>query len=163
MPHPPTSGGHKRTLRLMEAIARAGATPHLLTVDGGQPGAADELRARDWRVDVAVEVPPSFGSRVRQHAARRPGQYHSSVDRRLRELAQDAAFVQFEHPLNAYYWDAIDGTRSILSTHNVDSQVLLGSGRDARAPQRARLTYRALAMRSAERRGARHADAVLAV
>ena len=163
MPHPPTSGGHKRTLRLMEAIARAGATPHLLTVDGGQPGAADELRARDWLVDVAVAAPPSLGSRLGQQAARRPGQYHSSVDRRLRELAPDAAFVQFEHPMNAYYWSAIGSTRSILSTHNVDSQVLLGSVRHARGLHRARLTNRALAMRSAERRGARRSDAVLAV
>ena len=163
MPHPPISGGHKRTLRLMEAIARAGAIPHLLTVDRGQPGAADELRARGWRVDVPVEAPPSLGSRLRQHAARRPGQYLTSVDRRLRELAPDAAFVQFEHPLNAYYWDAIGGARSVLSTHNVDSELLRGSARQARGLARARLTNRASAMRSAERRAARRADAVLAV
>ncbi len=163
MPHPPISGGHKRTLRLMEAIARAGAIPHLLTVDRGQPGAADELRARDWLVDVPVEEPPSLGSRLRQHAARRPGQYLSSVDHRLRELAPDAAFVQFEHPVNAYYWNAIDGTRSVLSTHNVDSQVVGGSARGARGLDRARLTNRALAMRSTERRAAQRADAVLAV
>jgi glycosyltransferase involved in cell wall biosynthesis len=163
MPHPPISGGHKRTLRLMEAIARAGATPHLLTVDPGQPGAADELRARDWLVDVPVEAPPSYGSRLRQHAARRPSQYLSSVDRRLRELAPDAAFVQFEHPVNAYYWDAIGRTRSVLSTHNVDSQVLRSSVGDARGLHRARVANRTLATRSAERRGARRADAVLAV
>lgn len=163
MPHPPISGGHKRTLRLMEAISRAGATPHLLTVDRGQPGAAEELRARGWLVDVPVEAPPTLGSRVRQHAARRPGQYLRSVDGRLRELAPDAAFVQFEHPLNAYYWDAIGSARSVLSTHNVDSELLRGSARDARGVDRARLTNRALAMRSAERRAARRADAVLAV
>jgi polysaccharide biosynthesis protein PslH len=163
MPHPPISGGHKRTLRLMEAIARAGAIPHLLTIDRGQPGAAEELRARGWRIDVLLEAPPSLGSRLRQHAARRPGQYLSSVDRRLRELAPDAAFVQFEHPLNAYYWDAIGSARSVLSTHNVDSELLHGSARDARGLRRARLTNRALAMRSAERRAARRADAVLAV
>lgn len=163
MPYPPISGGHKRTLRLMEAIARAGAIPHLLTVDSGQPGAADELRARGWRVDVPVEASPSLGSRLRQHAARRPGQYLTSVDRRLRELAPDAAFVQFEHPLNAYYWDAIGGARSVLSTHNVDSELLRGSARAARGLARARLTNRASAMRLAERRAARRADAVLAV
>ena len=163
MPHPPISGGHKRTLRLMEAIARAGAIPHLLTVDGGQPGAAEELRARDWRVDVLVEAPPSLRSRLRQQAARRPGQYLSSIDRRLRELAPGAAFVQFEHPLNAYYWDAIGSARSVLSTHNVDSELLHGSARGARGLDRARLTNRALAMRSAERRAAARADAVLAV
>jgi glycosyltransferase involved in cell wall biosynthesis len=163
MPHPPVSGGHKRTLRLMEAIARAGAIPHLLTVDRGQPGAVDELRARDWRVDVPVETPPSLRSRLRQHAARRPGRYFPSVDRRLRELAPEAAFVQFEHPLNAHYFNAIGSTPSVLSTHNVDSQVLRGSIRDARGLHRARLVNRALAMRSAEHRAGRRADAVLAV
>jgi polysaccharide biosynthesis protein PslH len=163
MPHPPVSGAHKRTLRLMEAIDRAGAVPHLVTVDRGQPGAADELRARGWRVDVPVQPPPTLGSRLRQHAARRPGQYLSSLDRRLRELAPGAAFVQFEHPLNAHYWNAIGATRSVLSTHNVDSQVLRGSVRDARGLHRARLVNRALAMRTAEHRAGRRADAVLAV
>jgi glycosyltransferase involved in cell wall biosynthesis len=163
MPHPPLSGGHKRTLRLMEAIARAGAIPHLVTVDSGQPGAADELRARGWRVDVPVEAPPTLRSRLRQHAARRPAPYLHSIDRRLRDLAPGAAFVQFEHPLNAYYWDAIGATRSILSTHNVDSEVVRGSVRDARGLHRARAMNRALAMRSAERRAGRRADAVLAV
>ena len=163
MPHPPVSGGHKRTLRLMEAIARAGAVPHLLTVDGGQPGAADELRARDWLVDVLTEAPPTRGSRLRQQAARRPGQYVWSIDHRLRELAPGAAFVQFEHPLNAYYFEAIGGTRSVLSTHNVDSELILGSARAAGGLQRARLTNRALSMRTVERRAARRADAVLAV
>jgi glycosyltransferase involved in cell wall biosynthesis len=71
--------------------------------------------------------------------------------------------VQFEHPLNAYYWDAIGTARSALSTHNVDSQMLSGSIKEARGLDRARLTNRALAMRSAERRAARRADAVLAV
>ncbi len=163
MPHPPTSGGHKRTLRLMEAIARAGATPHLLTIDQGQPGAADELRARGWLVDVPVQPAPSLRSRFRQHAARRPSQFLSSIDRRLRELAPDAAFVQFEHPVNAYYWNAVGSTRSVLSTHNVDSQVLGGAVAVTPGPDRARLIIRALVMRSAERRAARHADAVLAV
>jgi glycosyltransferase involved in cell wall biosynthesis len=163
MPHPPVSGAHKRTLRLMEAIARAGAIPHLLTVDRGQPGAADELRERGWRVDVAVEAPPSLRSRLRQHAARRPAPYLQGIDRRLRELAPDAAFVQFEHPLNAYYWDAIGSTRSILSTHNVDSEVVRGSIRGARGLHRARAINRALTMRSVERRAGRRADAVLTV
>jgi polysaccharide biosynthesis protein PslH len=163
MPHPPVSGAHKRTLRLMEAIARAGAIPHLLTVDRGQPGAADELRARGWRVDVPVEAPPTLRSRLRQHAERRPGPYLQSIDRRLRALAPGAAFVQFEHPLNAYYWNAIGATRSILSTHNVDSQVARGSIRETRGLDRARAINRALAMRSAEHRAGRRADAVLAV
>lgn len=163
MPYPPISGGHKRTLRLMEAIARAGATPHLLTVDRGQPGAIEELRARDWRVDVPAQAPPSLRSRLRQHAARRPSQYMSSVERRLRELAPRAAFVQFEHSMNAYYFHAIGDTKSVLSTQNVDSQVLDGLVRRARGLDRARQINRALEMRSVERRGAERADAVLAV
>ncbi len=163
MPHPPVSGAHKRTLRLIEAIARAGAVPHLLTVDGGQPGAAEELRARGWRVEVPVQAPPTLRSRLRQHAERRPAPSLRSVAGRLQALAPGAAFVQFEHPLNACYWHAIGATPSILSTHNVDSEVLRGAIGQARGLDRARAINRTLTMRSAERRAGRRADAVLVV
>lgn len=119
MPHPPISGGHKRTLRLMEAIARAGAIPHLLTVDRGQPSAADELRARGWRVDVPVEAPPSLGSRLRQHAARRPGQYLTSVDRRLRELTPDAVLAVSEHD-RSYFSTLSDHV--LIAPNGVDAE-----------------------------------------
>jgi glycosyltransferase involved in cell wall biosynthesis len=163
MPHPPTSGGHKRTLRLIEAIARAGGVPHILTVDRGEPGAADELRARGWIVEVLDEAPQSLGSRIRQHIDRRPSPYLRTVAGRLREVASESVFVQFEHTQNAYYWDAIGRTKSVLSLHNVDSQMLASVMRGARGLARVRAANRALSMRSVERRAVPRADVVLTV
>jgi glycosyltransferase involved in cell wall biosynthesis len=163
LPYPLTSGGHKRTMRLIEAIARAGGVPHLLTADGGEPGAVDELRARGWIVEVLPESPQGLTSRLRQHVARRPSPYLPMVAKRLRELAPEAAFVQFEHTQNAYYWDAIGRTRSVLSLHNVDSQMLASVVRGAHGMAKLRAANRALAMRSTERRAVPRADAVLAV
>jgi hypothetical protein len=163
MPYPPTSGGHKRTLRLTEAIARAGALPHLLTVDAGEPRAAEELRARGWIVEVLNEPEQSLTARLRQHIERRPSPYLHSIERRLREVAGDAAFVQFEHAQNAYYWHAIGETRSVLSTQNVDSEMLASVMRGARGVQKIRSANRAQSMRSVKRRAAGLADVVLTV
>jgi glycosyltransferase involved in cell wall biosynthesis len=163
MPFPPTSGGHKRTLRLMEAMGEGGTVPHLLTGDPGPPGGADELRGRGWQVDVIPVPPHLLSARLRQHLARRPGQYLDGVETRLRELAPGAAFVQFEHPVNAYYWDAVCGTRVVFSSHNVDSEVIAGAARAAGLTGLIRGANKTLETRSAERRAARRADATLAV
>jgi polysaccharide biosynthesis protein PslH len=165
LPYPPASGGHKRTLRLIEAVARAGGVPHLLTTDGGEPGAAEELRARGWVVELLQEAPQSPTARLRQHIERRPSPYLRTVAARLSELAPQSAFVQFEHAQSAYYWDAVAGTRSILSLHNVDSEMLATVARARRplTPTWARARYRGLAMRSLERRAVPRADALLCV
>jgi glycosyltransferase involved in cell wall biosynthesis len=163
LPYPPTSGGHKRTLRLIEAIARAGGVPHLLTADAGEPGAAETLRARGWIVEQLDEPPPSLLSRLRQHLERRPSPYLHGLGRRLREVAPKSAFVQIEHTQNAYYWDAIGATRSVLSLHNVDSQMLASIMRGTRGLGWLRAANRALSMRSIERRAVSRADLVLTV
>jgi polysaccharide biosynthesis protein PslH len=163
LPHPPTSGGHKRTLRLIEATARAGAVPHLLTTDSGEPGAAEQLRERGWIVDVLNEPPQPPLARLRQHIERRPSPYLRSVDARLRELAPQVAFVQLEHAQSAYYWDAIGDARCVLSLHNVDSQMLTTIAHGARGLAKIRAANRALAMRSVERRAVPRADVVLSV
>jgi glycosyltransferase involved in cell wall biosynthesis len=163
LPYPMTSGAHKRTMRLIEAIARVGGTPHLLTADSGEQDAVDELRARGWIVDVAQEGLQSLTARLRQHLARRPSPYLPLIAARLRELAPGAAFVQFEHTQSAYYWDAIGRTPAVLSLHNVDSQMLATIARGASGFAKLRAANRALAMRSTERRVVPRADAVLAV
>lgn len=163
LPYPPTSGGHKRTLRLVEAISRVGGIPHLLTADEGEPGAAEELRSRGWEVETLHEDPPSPVARLCQHLQRRPSPYLAAVAVRLRELAREAAFVQFEHTQSAYYWRAIGRTPSVLSLHNVDSQMLASVVRGARGVDKLRALNRARAMRAAERRALPRADAVLAV
>ena len=72
LPYPPVAGGHKRILRLAEAIARAGAVPHLLTEDPASPDGADALRDRGWRVDVLPAAPQGVRGRTTQHVVRRP-------------------------------------------------------------------------------------------
>ncbi|MGC1851482.1 MAG: hypothetical protein WA687_03470, partial [Solirubrobacterales bacterium] len=57
LPHPPESGGRKRTLRILEAAERAGLGLHLLTTEVGEPGAAEALRARGWTVEILAEPP----------------------------------------------------------------------------------------------------------
>jgi glycosyltransferase involved in cell wall biosynthesis len=165
LPYPAVGGGHKRTLRLIEAIARVGGIPQLLTADAGEPGAADELRGRGWSVEQVDEGPPSPLARLRQHVARRPSPYLPKLDARLRALAPAAAFVQFEHTQSAYYWDALAGTRSILSLHNIDSEMLatVARGTPSLTPAWARAHNRSLAMRMLEHRAVPRADAVLCV
>jgi polysaccharide biosynthesis protein PslH len=155
----------KRTLRLVEAIDRAGGHPHILTTDPGLPGSADVLRSRGWAVDVVEEIPQRLPARVRQHLERRPSPILPAVKARLAELAGQAAFVQFESPQSAYYWEEVDDTRVILSTQNVDSQMLasVARGMPRTSLQRLRFTNRSLAMRSVERRAVPRADAVLCV
>jgi glycosyltransferase involved in cell wall biosynthesis len=148
---------------LIEAIARAGGTPHLLTSDPGEPGAADVLRERGWIVEQVEEPAPSSLSRLRQHLARRPSPYLHHVAKRLREVASESAFVQIEHTQNAYYWDSIGETKSVLSLHNIDSQMLASIMRGTHGFQWLRAANRALSMRSVERRAVSRADVVLTV
>ena len=129
LPDPPVTGGQKRTLRLLEAMERAGLHPHLLTADPGEPGAADRLRARGWEVDIMLERPPGLLERARQHASRLPSPLLHQLAGRFAEVASRAALVQFEHTQSAYY-AAPPGVPSVLSLHNLDSSV-------ARSPRRA--------------------------
>jgi glycosyltransferase involved in cell wall biosynthesis len=163
LPFPATSGSHKRTLRLIEAVERAGAVPHLLTIDVGEPGAAEELRSRGWAVEQFTERGASPAARLRQHIERRPSPYLHNLARRLTEIAPGSAFVQIEHTQNAYYWEAIGSTRSVLSLHNVDSQMLASIARGSGGLARLRGLNRAMSMRSVERRAVSRADVVLAV
>ncbi|HET6547366.1 MAG TPA: glycosyltransferase [Solirubrobacter sp.] len=161
IPFPPRGGAAKRTLRLLEAMAAAGAVPHLVTTDG--TGDADALRARGWRVDVLEEPPPGALARVVQHARRLPSPYLRSVETHLRS-ADRPAFVQAEHTLSAYYVAEHPAPRWVLSTHNVDSALLHDIAASLpRGPARARGLVRAAATKRVERTAAPRADAVLCV
>jgi glycosyltransferase involved in cell wall biosynthesis len=125
VPFPPLGGGHKRTLRLLEAIARAGAVPHLLTDDPRSPDGVEALRERGWGVDVVPRSRPTLRSRSVQHLRRLPSPYLEPVAGRLRALvAEGCAFVQAEHTQSAYYGAAIKPARWVLSLQNVDSELL---------------------------------------
>ena len=165
MPYPALGGGHKRTLRLIEAIERAGGLPHVLTDDPGLPGGADELRRRGWTVELVEEREPTLPSRARQHLRRLPSPYLARIEARLRQLAKEAAFVQIEHTQSAYYADALAGVRWSLSLHNVDSQLLGAVARGRRPLTRGWLSAwsRSLSLRAVERRAVPQASAVLCV
>jgi glycosyltransferase involved in cell wall biosynthesis len=164
LPEPPVTGGQKRTLRLLEAMERAGLHPHVLTADPGREGAVERLRARGWEVDVIVEPPPGALARLRQHAARLPSPLLHRLAGRFAEVASRAALVQFEHTQSAYY-AAPERVPSILSLHNVDSSVARSAAQQRRrgSMQWLREHNRAAALRVVERRVLPLADRVLCV
>lgn len=165
LPYPPVAGGHKRILRLAEAIARAGAVPHLLTEDPASPDGADALRDRGWRVDVLPAAPQGVRGRTTQHVVRRPSPYLRELAERLAQLAPGAAFVQFEHTQSAYYWEAANGRPVVFSTHNADSRMLATIARAQPRPSLnwARAWNRAFSTAAVQRRATKRADAVICV
>jgi glycosyltransferase involved in cell wall biosynthesis len=153
------TGGQKRTLRLLEAMARAGLEPLVLTPD---PSARTTLRR--FAVEVVEDPPPTLAQRLVQHAARRPSPYLARLADRLAELAAGAALVQLEHTQSAYY-AAPAGVPLILSLHNHDSAAALSSARRRRtgSPAWLRERNRAAALRHVERRALPRAERVLVV
>jgi len=156
------TGGQKRTLRLLEAMDHSGLRPHVLTTDPGAPGAAEQLRMRGWVVDVIVEPPPGVLERLRQHAARLPSPILHQLAGRFAEVAADAALVQFEHTQSAYY-AAAPGVTTVLSLHNLDSEMARSAARQRTGMARLREQNRAAALRAVERRALPQADRVLCV
>ena len=165
LPHPPVTGGQKRTLRLLEALERAGARPYLLSADDASPEAAETLRARGWGVEVVPEPPPGARARLAQHLAARPSPYLHGVAARLERLqAEGAVLVQLEHTQSAYYRGA-PGIPTVLSLHNLDSRLLAQGARALRpgSPGWLRAWSRARATRSVERAAFPRADRVVCV
>jgi glycosyltransferase involved in cell wall biosynthesis len=166
LPHPPVSGGERRTLRLLEAMERAGAHPHLIVAGSGNQDDAAELRERGWSVDFCERPLSTIGSRVRQHIVRLPSPYIPAVESRLRLLSTEpTAFVQLEHGQNSYYHAAAGRLPVVLSTHNLDAEMLssIAAGAPAFSAERWRLRFRARSMLRSERRAARRVDTVLCV
>jgi glycosyltransferase involved in cell wall biosynthesis len=165
-PFPITSGGRKRTVRLLEAMERAGVRPHIVTHDKIVEGQA-EARARGWNFDLVPLPVGTLGNRLRQHARSEASPHSTAMAKRLRGLAASAAFVQFEEIASAQYVHAApSGVRTVISLYNVDSAVLRDAARlDEHGTGRKswRALYRAKRMELTERRAVRRADAVLAV
>jgi glycosyltransferase involved in cell wall biosynthesis len=154
------SGSAKRTVRLMEAMERAGVRPHVVSADPDGVAAAAGLRERGWRVDLLHEPPGGTRARMAQHLHRRPSPFLRSVAGFL-QAAEPPAFVQAEHAMSAYY--ALRGPW-VLSTHNVDSAMLRDVARGLpRGPARWRTLGRAAETANVERAAARRADALLCV
>ncbi|MEN3284670.1 MAG: polysaccharide biosynthesis protein PslH [Solirubrobacteraceae bacterium] len=163
-PFPVISGGRKRTVRLLEAMQRAGAIPHIVTHDQ-IPEAEPEARERGWGYEV---IPPPVGTlrnRFRQHVRSEAAPHSAAMADRLRELAADAAFMQFEEIGSAQYVHAVPSdTSTIVSLYNVDSAVFRDAARlEGGEAQAWRSLYRVKRMERTERHAARRANAVLAV
>jgi glycosyltransferase involved in cell wall biosynthesis len=165
VPYPPVTGSQKRTLRLLEAMERVGATPHILTEDTARAAEVEALRARGWSVDVLPDRPPTLRRRVAQHARRFPSPFVAGLARRTAELAPAAGLIEVEHTQAAYYGRALGGRPWILSTHNVDSQLwrTLAEHAPRRSRRRLALMNRASATAAMERRSAPRASATLCV
>jgi len=162
VPEPPVTGGQKRTLRLLEAMERAGLHPRILTADTTSEEAAQRLRNRGWTVDVVPEAEPGLIDRVRQHAQRRPSPLLHGVAFRFGELVKDAALVQYEHTQSAYYRPP-PGVATVLSLHNVDSAAAGSAAEHLRGIAWLREANRAAELRTVEHRTIPRADRVLAV
>jgi glycosyltransferase involved in cell wall biosynthesis len=166
-PFPETSGGRKRAARLATAVQRAGVTPVLLTTDPIDDDARQAAKQRGW---VAERHPPSNGSaaaRLHRHARRLPVAISRDLALRLRLLARDAAFVQFEEiwALPYFVSGATWDTPTVASMYNVESEARADPNAPAmpRSIAQARDRYRLAQLASVERRAVRSCDLVLAV
>jgi glycosyltransferase involved in cell wall biosynthesis len=166
VPWPPADGGRKRTMRLLEAAERTGLVPHVLTADHANVEGPEALRERGWTVEVLDGPTGDLRGRLKQQRERLPSPYLPAVDLRLRQLTAAAStLVLIEHTQSAYYADALRGTPWILSTHNVDSQLMrtLAEGRRPFSRDWLREWNRWHMMRTVERRAGAAASAVIVV
>jgi glycosyltransferase involved in cell wall biosynthesis len=162
LPEPPVTGGQKRTLRLLEAIERAGMHPRILTADPGDEASLQLLRGRGWTVEIVREPEPGPIDRIRQHVQRRPSPYLNSLAVRFEVLAKDAALVQYEHTQSAYY-RAPKSAAKVLSLHNIDSHAAASSAEQLRGLAWLREANRAAELKTVEKRAIPRADRVLCV
>jgi polysaccharide biosynthesis protein PslH len=167
-PFPETSGGRKRAARLATAIERAGVTPVLLTTDPiDHPEARQAVAERGWIAECHPQSDSSTAARVHRHIRRMPVSISRNLALRLRLLAHDAAFVQFEEIWALPY--LLSGTRwgipTVASMYNVESAARADPAAPAvpRSIAQARARYRLAQLASVERRAVRHCDLVLAV
>lgn len=165
LPLPVVGGAEKRTVRLLEALERAGGRPYLIVAEPAGDAGLKLVFARGWGCWAPLSsAPPGPGRRLAQHARRWPAPPVDEVAARVRALAGHAPFVQFEHTQSTCYRGAAGSRPCILSTHNVDSEMVRAIGESAGAtPARLRAAWRWRAMRATERRAARTHEVVLCV
>ena len=167
VPHdPPYSGSQKRILRLIEAMQRSGADPHVIAMGGIDDEQVAALRERGIGLEQVPTPPRTVAGRLRQHAMRRPQPHVPTLAHRIAELVERwrPAFVQVEQTENAYYACA-QGTLTVLSTHEVNSERVATVAHATRPGTLAWLKYwnRWHSMRTTERRAVGRADVVLCV
>ena len=165
LPDPPISGGRKRALRLIEAIDRAGAQPHVLAL-AGTPSQVDALRERGWEAEVHPHGESRLQPlrRLRQDLIGEPEPHHPVLAARIAELARGAAIVQMEEAwLEQYTATGPAGALRVASPHNADAEMLGTFSAAAAGREALRLRVRASRMRRTERRAVRAADLTITV
>jgi glycosyltransferase involved in cell wall biosynthesis len=165
LPVPPISGGRKRALRLIEAIDRAGAQPHVLAL-AGTDDQVMEMRALGWEAEVHPHELSRLQplKRLRQDLRGEPEPHHPALAARINELSRGAAIVQLEEAwLEQYTAGVPEGPLRVASPHNADAE-MLGTFADAAAGREAlRLRIRSGRMKRTERRAVRAADLTITV
>jgi polysaccharide biosynthesis protein PslH len=168
LPLPPISGGRKRALRLIEAIDRAGATPHLLAHAGTEEQIA-ALRERGWEAEVHPHATAGtigkLRGRLRQDLVGEPEPHQPALAARIAELSRDAAIVQLEEAWLEQYTPAArpGGPLVVASPHNADAEMLRSFADAAEGREALRLRVRARRMARTERRAVRAADLTITV
>jgi polysaccharide biosynthesis protein PslH len=167
LPLPPVSGGRKRTLRLVEALARAGATPHILSL-AGTDAQIEAIRERGWLAEVHPHPPAGparkLAQRLRQDRVGEPEPHHPVIAGRLEALAQDAAVVQLEEAWLEQYASRIPaGPLVVASPHNADAEMMRQFAGAERGREALRLRVRARRLEHTERRAVRAADLTVTV
>jgi len=164
-PYPPDSGAVKRTLRILEAVERAGAEVHYFTTDPGGTEAARAMTDRGWSIHVIPDELNGLRTRLDVHLRLQAGRQSRRLAETVRRfVGPRSAFVQAEQIFMEGYLKGLTGVRSILSAHNVDSDAERLHTRELSpaSPARALSSYRTFRYARAEHRGCR-ADAVLCV
>lgn len=165
LPLPERTGGAKRTARLIEAMERAGARPHLLTLEATSEGLA-AAAARGWEVEVHPRPGTSAAGRLVQYARRELEPPSEAIAARIRDLGRTAAFVQLEEIPTGQLVEAVPpGVATVVSLHNVDSAVIAALARTQSRGSKERLRHRWRSHRMAvvERRAVSRAGTLLCV
>ena len=134
LPEPPVTGGQKRTLRLLEAIERAGLTPHVLT-----PTRSAGRRAAAAR--------PGLGRRDPSRAAAGPARPRAPAPRAASESTTEERWRPVRRTragrgaraVRAHAERVLRGPKgvpSVLSLHNIDSAMARPFIRGARVSRR---------------------------
>lgn len=164
-PFPAYSGGRKRSVRLMEAMASAGLQPLLVIPESPSEACLEEVERRGWLVEHVASGRPNVSGRVRKHLYQEPARHDRALSQRLRGVAESGAFVQLEEYRAVQYFSSVPAhIPVVLSAHNVDSQVFRASAASVQdRRQRFSATYYARRLATTEKRAARRATATLCV
>jgi glycosyltransferase involved in cell wall biosynthesis len=167
IPDPPTSGGYKRTLRLMEAMERAGADVHFFTSGTNEVNVTPAFEARGWHLHLVADDRQTRSARIEQHLHLLPARRSRRLAEALRIACahEDAAFLQVEGGAHSNYLTAAEAIPAVLSTQNAEAALVREeiASTPWRSLARLRSQYHARRFDHADRIAGAIADAILCV